>query len=184
MTELEQTPEQEPVEIAEALAGEIVETPAGEIVEALAGEIVEPEAEQIADPVVEPIVEPEVISVIKLDPKKSKGSMPVPAEMVSLPETAGPAVVGDGAVDPVYLSKAIYKNLMSRKSLTIHHLQRRLVELGYAIADADKDGWYGDGTQIAIDKFRADRNIEAAGQIDEHTFLEIFKGDPNVDPIV
>jgi peptidoglycan hydrolase-like protein with peptidoglycan-binding domain len=159
MNDLEITPEKEP-----ELTPAVVEEPA----------IV------VAEPEVEPEVVVEAPKVV-VDPK-SKGAMPIPTAMVDLPEPAGPAVVSDGLVDPVYLSKAVYRNTLARKSLTVHHLQRRLNELGYSVAYADKDGWYGDGTQIAIDSFRADKKIEATGQIDKETFLAIFKNDPNVDP--
>jgi peptidoglycan hydrolase-like protein with peptidoglycan-binding domain len=159
MNDLEITPEKEP-----ELTPEVVEEPA----------IV------IAEPEVEPEVVVEAPKVV-VDPK-SKGAMPIPTAMVALPEPAGPAVVSDGLVDSVYLSKAIYRKNLAKKSLTVHHLQRRLNELGYSVAYADKDGWSGDGTQIAIDSFRADKKIEATGQIDKATFLAIFENDPNVDP--
>ena len=159
MNDLEITPEKEP-----ELTPEVVEEPA----------IV------VAEPEVEPEVVVEAPKVV-IDPK-SKGAMPIPTAMVALPEPAGPAVVSDGLVDPVYLSKAVYRNTLARKSLTVHHLQRRLNELGYSVAYGDKDGWYGDGTQMAIDSFRADKKIEATGQIDKDTFLAIFENDPNVDP--
>jgi peptidoglycan hydrolase-like protein with peptidoglycan-binding domain len=159
MNDLEITPEKEP-----ELTPEVVEEP----------------AIAIAEPEVEPEVVVEAPKVV-VDPK-SKGAMPIPTAMVALPEPAGPAVVSDGLVDSVYLSKAIYRNNLARKSLTVHHLQRRLNELGYSVAYGDKDGWYGDGTQMAIDSFRADRKIKATGQIDKKTFLAIFENDPNVDP--
>ena len=165
MNDLEITPEKEP-----ELTPEVVEEPA----------LVVAEPELVAEPEVDPEVVVEAPKVI-VDPK-SKGAMPIPTAMVALPEPAGPAVVSDGLVDSVYLSKAIYRNTLARKSLTVHHLQRRLNELGYSVAYGDKDGWYGDGTQMAIDSFRADRKIKATGQIDKKTFLAIFENDPNVDP--
>lgn len=168
MTDLELTPEKEPELSLAEVVEEVVATPA------------EPVAEVVE---VEPVVEEEVKPSVTVNPK-SKGAMPIPAAMVTLPEPAGPAVVSEGLVDPVHLSKAIYKNNLAKKSLTVHHLQRRLNELGYASAYGDKDGWYGDGTQIAIDLFRADQKIKATGQIDKDTFLAIFKNDPNVDPVV
>ena len=167
MNDLEITPEKEP-ELTPEVVEEVVATPAEPVVE-----VVE----------VEPVVEEEIKPSVTVD-TKSKGVMPIPASMVALAEPAGPAVVSDGLVDPVFLSKAIYRNNLARKSLTVHHLQRRLNELGYSVAYGDKDGWYGDGTQMAIDSFRADKKIEATGQIDKDTFLAIFKNDPNVDPIV
>ena len=167
MNDLEITPEKEP-----ELTPEVVE----EVIVAAEPEVV------VEAPQPEPVVE-EVVEAPKFVAPKNKGAMPLPAEMVALPEPAGPAVVSSGLVDPVYLSKAIYKNALAKKSLTVHHLQRRLNELGYSVAYGDKDGWYGDGTQMAIDKFREDNKIKAEGQIDKETFLAIFKNDPNVDPL-
>ena len=90
------------------------------------------------------------------------------------------AVVGTGNTDDVYLSKCIYNNMYARKSLTVHHLQRRLTELGYAVADADKDGWYGDLTKEAVAQAQKDFGIEDTGIIDAGTFAAIFDGDHNV----
>jgi peptidoglycan hydrolase-like protein with peptidoglycan-binding domain len=78
----------------------------------------------------------------------------------------------------------VYKNTAARKSLTVHHLQRRLAELGYNEAMTDKDGWLGDETKTAIEKFQKDKGFEPNGMIDEATFIAIFKGDMNVVPIV
>jgi peptidoglycan hydrolase-like protein with peptidoglycan-binding domain len=91
-------------------------------------------------------------------------------------------VVTGGETDPVYLSKAIYKSKTTRKSLTIHHLQRRLEELGYAEAGADIDGYYGDLTASAVANFKAQHNIDPndGESIDAETFALIFKGDDNV----
>lgn len=90
------------------------------------------------------------------------------------------AVVGTGDTDPVYLSRCIYNNTYARKSLTVHHLQRRLTELGYAVADADKDGWYGDLTKEAVAQAQKDLGIADTGIIDAGTFAAIFDGDHNV----
>jgi peptidoglycan hydrolase-like protein with peptidoglycan-binding domain len=44
----------------------------------------------------------------------------------------------------------------------------------------DKDGWLGDETKTAIEKFQKDKGFEPNGVVDEATFLAIFKGDMNV----
>lgn len=115
-------------------------------------------------------------------PKKYKVPVPVDISKVydSLPEPAGPAVVGNGRTDEVRLDACIYKNIHSRKSLTIHHLQRRLAELGYVDASQDKDGWYGDLTRIAIARFQDDKGLFSNGIVDAATFLAIFNDDVNV----
>lgn len=74
--------------------------------------------------------------------------------------------------------------MYARKSLTVHHLQRRLTELGYGEASSDKDGWYGDLTMEAVKAFQGDNRLEATGVMDADTLRRIFKGDPNVKVIV
>lgn len=106
------------------------------------------------------------------------------APAVAAPAAVAYAVVGTGATDEVYLSKCVYKNQYARKSLTVHHLQRRLTELGYKEADSDKDGWYGDLTKHAVSELQADRGIEGSGVMNAETFAAIFDGDPNVTVII
>ena len=159
------------------------------------------DSEQAPEPAVE-VVEPvevvatptepsgDVLEAVEAPEKpkflvEAKGAMPVPAAMaMTRPEPAGPAVVSDNEVDDVLLSACVYKNLYARKSLTVHHLQRRLNELGYTEAYADRDGYYGDLTKSAVAQFQKDTGIEGDGMIDAPTFLAVFKGDPNVKPII
>lgn len=93
-------------------------------------------------------------------------------------------VVSGNDYDEVIFDRCIYKNRRHKKSLTVHHLQRRLVELGYGLAGGDLDGYYADETQMAIDEFRADHKIKAEGPIDRATFEAIFKGDINVKVVI
>jgi peptidoglycan hydrolase-like protein with peptidoglycan-binding domain len=90
------------------------------------------------------------------------------------------AVVGNGETDEVLLSRAVYQSKRTRKSLTVHHLQRRLTELGYQTAGADIDGFLGDLTKRAVAKFQADSGLPETGDVDAETFERIFEGDPNV----
>jgi murein L,D-transpeptidase YcbB/YkuD len=142
--------------------------------EALAAAIVDPA------PVVEDA--PPVIETPKPSGKKFKEPVAIDIEAVreALPQPAGDAVVGNGVVDDVLVKAMIYKNIHARKSLSIHHLQRRLVELGYAAAGSDKDGYYGDATVGAVAAFQAKEGIEGNGIADGATLEAIFKGDPNV----
>ena len=96
----------------------------------------------------------------------------------------GDAVVSGNSTDEVHLSRCIYKNIHSRKSLTIHHLQRRLNNLGFTDAYADEDGWYGDLTQLSVKQFQTAKGFEATGVMDAQTFQEIFKDDVNVSIIL
>lgn len=115
---------------------------------------------------------------------------PTPAPVVEKPKPT-PAVAKDPAniasgndSDDVLLANCIYKNKFARKSLTVHHLQRRLNELGYKDAYSDKDGWFGDLTRLAVEKFQQDKGLEVTGLVDADTFTKIFEGDPHVNVIL
>lgn len=99
-------------------------------------------------------------------------------------DTEATHVVGLGDKDEVLLAQCVYKNMYARKSLTVHHLQRRLAELGYDDASADLDGWYGDLTKDSVSQYQKDNKLEATGDMDADTFKRIFKGDPNVMVVV
>ena len=88
------------------------------------------------------------------------------------------AAVSGADKDEVLLSACVYRNVYARKSLSVHHLQRRLAVLGYHNADADKDGWYGDLTRDAVAAFQADKKLEGAGHMNAATLEAIFAGDP------
>jgi peptidoglycan hydrolase-like protein with peptidoglycan-binding domain len=123
--------------------------------EAKAVEITEPEAA-----VVEPVVE---------EPKPKPRTTAVATHVVSGKDK-----------DDVFLKQAVFKNPRARKSLTVHHLQRRLAELGYSDAAADRDGWYGDLTKLAVQAYQKDNRIEPTGLMNAKTLEGIFNGDPNV----
>lgn len=88
--------------------------------------------------------------------------------------------VSGKAKDDVMLSRCVYKSTATRKSLTVHHVQRRLIELGYREVITDKDGWYADATRDAVAKFQATMSAEATGIMDAATFTALFAGDVNV----
>lgn len=137
----------------------------------------EPQPEPVAVPEPEPIAIPEpepeplpAVAVVVEEPKPSKPKA-----------SSRSAVVSGNEKDDVFLANCVYKNVYSRKSLTVHHLQRRLTELGYTEANADKDGWLGDLTKAAITKFQKDKGLNATGTVDADTFKKIFEGDSNVN---
>lgn len=136
-------------------------------------EVIQPEPVAVApEPTPEPIVEPEPVAVaapVLEEPKPAK------------PKASSRHVVGNGEKDEVFLSNCVYKNKFARKSLTVHHLQRRLSELGYNEAYADRDGWIGDLTKLAVTKFQSDKGLKATGDVDADTFTKIFEGDNNVE---
>jgi hypothetical protein len=129
----------------------------------------------------------EAVAVARPTPKIEKKKIAEPvavnidAVRDSLPKPAGPAVVGSEAVDTVKVSAIVYKNLYAKKSLSVHHLQRRLNELNYSEAYGDRDGWFGDRTKAALARFQADNKVGANGAPDLKTLRKLFAGDPNVE---
>lgn len=99
-------------------------------------------------------------------------------------DTVATHVVSGKDKDDVFLKQAVFKNPYARKSLTVHHLQRRLAELGYTDAAADRDGWYGDLTKLAVEAWQKDNRIEPTGLMNAKTLEGIFAGDPNVRVVV
>lgn len=95
------------------------------------------------------------------------------------PSPVGQAVGGTD-VDTVSLSRCIVKNVYSKKSLSVHHVQRRLGELGYTLVWSDRDGWLGDHTLAAIAAYQSDNGLEAEG-LDLETLEHLFDDDINVN---
>ncbi len=152
-------------------------------------EPVEPVVEEVVvEAVPEPEAEPEVVEAVVPKPLPIRVSVPVAVDIDAvkdaLPQPAGPAVVGNGEVDEVFLSACVYRNLHSQKSLTVYHLQRRLAELGFAEAELDKQGFFGGPTKLAVKGFQASKKFEVTGVVDAVTFKAIFKGDPNVKVVL
>jgi hypothetical protein len=108
---------------------------------------------------------------------------PVPVEEPQ-PQPAAANAAVTGSSDDVYLVKCVYENKYERKSLTIHHIQRRLEELGYKDVVGDRDGWLGELTMLSINQFQKDKGLDVTDKtVDEVTFISIFAGDPNVNII-
>ena len=124
-------------------------------------------------------IEPEQVIAEEPMPMPEPTPEPVTVEEPKATYQVSQAVSGDD-VDDVMLANCVYKNVYARKSLTVHHLQRRLIELGYKDADADKDGWLGDETVASIKEFQADRGMDVTGSVDADTFIKIFEGDVHV----
>ena len=110
--------------------------------------------------------------------------VPVPEPQPEAPQPLRAAPVSGKAQDDVLLANCVYMNKAARKSLTVHHLQRRLAELGYPEAYSDKDGWYGDLTKAAVEKYQKDNRLPNTGIVDEATFISIFSKDTIVNPII
>lgn len=164
-----------------------------EIVVEPAAEVVEPVAEAVVEAV--EVVEEVAVEAPKPAPAKPAASKPAlkyaaPVAVTlddiqnAKPTPAGPAVVSNNDVDDVLLANIIYKNLYARKSLSVHHLQRRLLELGYAEAGSDKDGYYGDRTKSALASFQKENKLEGEGMVNAQTLTLLFTGDPNVNLVL
>ena len=130
------------------------------------------EAPAIYDAIVDDVVveEEEVVVV---------AATPAYTEKAKAPASAY-AVVSGNDVDTVFASKIIAHNKMNKKSLSVHHLQRRLNEWGYTEAFLDVDGYCGDRTISAISEFQKDKGLEVTGVADFATLQAIFEGDTNV----
>jgi hypothetical protein len=125
----------------------------------------------------EPIAEVEAEVVAEPVPVKQKVTAPAPSS--SVPPTTY-AVVGGGEKDDVHLSRAIYKNMKQRRSLTVHHIQRRLKEWGFRDAFSERDGLYGDLTKKSVTEFQESLGLEVTGMMDAETMTRLFEGDTNV----
>ena len=95
------------------------------------------------------------------------------------PSPRGQAVSGNDT-DTVSAALIVFKNRAARKSLSVHHMQRRLAELGYPDAHTDKDGWYGDLTRKAVAEYQRDHGLDGDGLADVITLEHLFADDPNV----
>jgi hypothetical protein len=145
-------------------------------------EVAAPEEVAVAVEVEEPIAIVEEPAPAPVEPEPMPEPTPV-EEPQPQPAAANAAVTGSS--DNVYLSKCVYENKFERKSLTIHHIQRRLEELGYKDVVGDRDGWLGELTMMSVNQFQKDRGMDVTDKtVDEVTFISIFAGDQNVNVIV
>ncbi len=145
-------------------------------------EVAAPEEVAVTVEVEEPIVVVEEPTPAPVEPEPTPEPAPV-EEPQPRPAASNAAVTGSS--DDVHLSKCVYENKFERKSLTIHHLQRRLEELGYKDVVGDRDGWLGELTMMSVNQFQKDKGLDVTDKVvDEITFISIFAGDSNVNPIV
>lgn len=132
-------------------------------------------------PVVAEVVEVvEPVAVVAEEPQPEPQPEPQQKHAVK----SGVGIVASGNdFDEVRLSMCVYKNPVTRKSLSVHHLQRRLVELGYREAGTDKDGWYGDHTKLAVEAFQAANNLAVTGAVDAGMLEMIFADEPFINVV-
>lgn len=85
------------------------------------------------------------------------------------------AVVTRGVTDAVKVSVGFGSN----KSLSTHHVQRRLAERGYGEVYRDRDGFWRDGTQDALDAFATDAGF-TEGTPKRDVLASLFENDGNI----
>ncbi len=107
-----------------------------------------------------------------------------PKKPVTIP-AARNAVVSGGDFDEVLSSRMIRADRThAQKSLSVHHLQRRLMELGYGEAYADRDGSLGALTQSSVSAWQKDNGQEVTGLPTGAQLQSIFEGDHNVKVVL
>lgn len=118
-------------------------------------------------------------------PKSAAAAKAKPAPAPKVRKAPKDAVVGGGDTDPVIYSRVTPEGRKkTRKSLTVHHLQRRLAWLGHAQAASDMDGAYGALTASAVADWQREREYIVTGDLTHEQFLEVFADDPNVTATV
>jgi len=133
----------------------------------------EVEAEELISEVEAEEVEAEVVEIV---------AKPAYTESVKTSKVPGTtySVVSNDAIDTVHVSKVVVHNKAQKKSLSVHHVQRRLAEWGFRGAYLDKDGYCGDHTVSALAEFQKSLGLEATGTPDHATLSRLFEGDTNV----
>lgn len=126
------------------------------------------------------------VTIIEEKPKPKPAKVEAKKSTFSAltPPPTKPHVVTNWDTDKIYLSQCIYNNKANRKSLTVHHIQRRLKEWGFKTAFTDKDGFYGDKTKKSVAEFQEFIGVEVTGIVDAETLTRIFEGDTNVTVVI
>lgn len=110
---------------------------------------------------------------------KSAGAKPAKAKI------AHNAVVGAGDTDPVLYSKArVPGRTENRKSLTVLHIQRRLMDEGFPEAASAPGGQYEALTTRAVSQYQESIGAEPTGLLTREQFADLFEGDPNVEVMI
>lgn len=116
-------------------------------------------------------------------PDERRYKVPTPVDIdayrASLPQARGPHVRGDGETDEVRLSAVVVENQLSRRSLSVWHVQRRLNELGHSTG-TETSGYLSTQTRDALRGFQESRGLPNRGLPDLETLTALFEGDPNV----
>lgn len=132
-----------------------------------------------------PSPEPEAENSVSPAPKKkvpaAKAAPKSDPEPERNPYSKKVHVVSGSFTDTVATS-ALVRNPNARKSLSVHHLQRRLAELGYPEAAADRDGYLGELTERSVRAWQEDHGY--FGTLTAEQVHAIFDNDANVTVFV
>jgi peptidoglycan hydrolase-like protein with peptidoglycan-binding domain len=119
-----------------------------------------------------------------LPDKKTKNSVsrtratpevpPVP-EIVKSPKR----LTASGADTDEVRASALDLNTKARKSLSVHHLQARLADLGYVEAESGLDGQFDALTRSALAAWQTDNKFPV-GPLNHIQIMSLFTGDDNV----
>jgi hypothetical protein len=132
--------------------------------------------EEAAPVAVEEVVQPE--------PQPEPAPAPKAKKAHAAPVSGVGIVVSGADTDDVRLDKCVFKNMAAKKSLSVHHVQRKLTALGYRDAASDKDGWYGDHTLLAVAAYQQACGIEGDGLMNAATLEKLFADEPFINVIV
>lgn len=89
------------------------------------------------------------------------------------------AVVGAGETDLIKYSSA--RPSSQKRVLTVLHIQRRLMDLGFSEAASAPGGRYEALTESAVRKYQESLGEAATGLLTRDQFAALFEGDPNVE---
>jgi len=112
----------------------------------------------------------------------SKNSVsPAPAKPIVV--KSAKRMVASGADTDEVRASALDINTKARKSLSVHHLQARLADLGYPDAAASLDGRYDALTLSALAAWQEDNDFPV-GPLTHEQITRVFAGDPNVTVVL
>lgn len=120
-------------------------------------------------------ISPELVEKVKAAGETGRVSRPrAKVEKPTAPKSPRAAVSRTG-VDDVKVSVG----RDSGKSLSVHHIQRRLAERGYGEVYRDRDGFYQEHTQTALEAFAGDMGMDVANR--REVLEALFENDSNVN---
>ena len=115
--------------------------------------------------------------------KNSVSPAKAPAKETKVPVESPRRLIASGEETDEVRTSALVSGAYGRKSLSVHHLQARLADLGYHEASADQDGDLGMLTTSSINLWQKDHGYDVGPLTIEQTHA-LFDGDINVIVVV